>query len=73
MSKKMKEVTVCWTELHNYSADIEIPDNLSHEEGLEWVMKNTDEWGMGWREPDEIETDWDSFHIGEVDAHGAPS
>lgn len=59
----MKKVTITWTEFHNYEAEIEIPDNLSHEEELDWVMNNTDDWGMGWREPDEINTDWDSFEI----------
>lgn len=59
----MKKVQIMWTEFHNYEAEIEIPDNLSHEEELDWVMNNTDEWGMGWREPDEINTDWNSFYV----------
>ncbi len=59
----MKKVTITWTEFHNYEAEIEIPDNLSYGEDLVWVMNNTDEWGMGRREPDEIDTDWDSFEI----------
>lgn len=59
----MKKVTITWTEFHNYEAEIEIPDNLSHVEELDWVMNNTDEWGMGLREPDDINTDWDSFDI----------
>lgn len=62
----MKKVTVQWTEFHNYSAEIEIPDNISPEEELDWVMKNTDEWEMDWREPDEINTAWDSFQVYEV-------
>ena len=59
----MKKVTITWTEFHHYEAEIEIPDDLSHEEELDWVMNNTDEWGMGWRESDDINTDWDSFNI----------
>ena len=62
----MKTVQVLWSETHSYSAEIEIPDNLSHEEELDWVMNNTDDWGMGWREPDEINTDWDSFYVEEI-------
>ena len=57
----MKKVTVYWTEFHSYSADIEIPDNISNEEELDWVMNNTDVWGMDSHEPFEIETAWDSF------------
>ena len=57
----MKKVTIQWTELHNYEAQIEIPDNLSHEEELDWIMNNKDDWEMDWREPYEISTDWDSF------------
>jgi hypothetical protein len=67
----MKKVKVSWTEFHYYEAEIEIPDNLSHEEEIDWVMNNTDDWGkspeFGWREPYEINTDWDSFEIDEVD------
>ncbi len=60
----MKTVQVHWTETHSYSAEIEIPDNLSHEdEEVKWITLNTDEWEMGWREPYEIKTDWDSFYI----------
>jgi len=59
----MKKVTVEWVETHKYSADIEVPDNLSHKEELDWVMNNTDKWGMGLGFPDDIETDWDSFNI----------
>ena len=62
----MKTVQVQWNETHSYSAEIEIPDNLSKEEELDWVMNNTDDWGMGWREPDEINTDWDTFYVEEV-------
>jgi len=62
----MKKVTVQWTEFHNYEAEIEIPDNLSNEEELDWVMNNTDVWGMDSREPFEIETAWDSFSIEEI-------
>jgi hypothetical protein len=63
MIDTMKKVTVYWTEFHNYSQDIEIPDNLSNEEELDWVMNNTDEWGMGLGSPDDINTDWDGFYI----------
>ena len=62
----MKKVIVDWVEHHIYSAEIEIPDNLSPEEELEWVIHNTDDWGMDWREPDEINIDWDSFYLNEV-------
>ena len=58
-----KKVTVSWTEFHNYEAEIEIPENLSSEEAIDWVTKHTDDWGMGWREPYEINTDWDSFGV----------
>ena len=68
---KKKTVTVYWTEFHNYSAEIEIPDNLSHEsqseEELDWVMNNTHDWGMGWHKPYEINTDWYSFYIEEIE------
>ena len=62
----MKKVTITWTEFHNYEAVIEIPDNLSPQEEIDWVTLNTDDWGMGWREPIEIETDWDSFNVYEM-------
>lgn len=62
----MKKVTVQWAEFHNYEAVIEVPDNLSHEEELDWIMNNTDVWEMGWREPYEINTAWDSFQVYEV-------
>ena len=58
-----KKVVVQWTELHNYEAEIEVPDTLTEEEELDWIMYNTDEWEMGWREPYEINTDWDSFKV----------
>jgi hypothetical protein len=63
----MKKVKVFWTEFHNYSAEIEIPDNLSKEEELDWV----EDWAID-ALPDpshklyEINTDWDSFHIEEM-------
>ena len=59
----MKKVYVDWVEHHIYSAEIEIPDNLSPEEELDWVINNTDEWDMHWLAPDEINTDWDSFQV----------
>ena len=62
----MKKVYVDWVEHHVYSAEIEIPDNLSPEEERDWVLNNTDEWEMDWREPDEINIDWDSFYVNEV-------
>jgi len=62
----MKKVIVDWVEDHIYSAEIEIPDNLSPEEELDWVMNNTDDWGLEWHEPIQIETDWDSFYVHEV-------
>jgi hypothetical protein len=62
----MKKVTVSWTEFHSYSTEIEIPDNLSNEEELDWVINNTNDWSMGWHKPFEIETAWDSFVIDEV-------
>ena len=62
----MKKVIISWCEMHNYEAEIEIPDNLSPQEEIDWVVNNTDDWGMGWREPTEIETDWDSFQVEEV-------
>jgi hypothetical protein len=61
----MKKVTVYWTEFHSYSAEIEIPDNLSNKEEMNWIKENTSEWEMDWREPFEIETAWDSFVIEE--------
>ena len=60
---KTKTVTIEWTEFHNFEAEIEIPENLSGEEALDWVMMNTDTWGMDWREPYDINTDWDTFEI----------
>ena len=70
MENEMKKtasqtVRIRWTETHHYEAEIEIPDGLDPEEQVEWVQNNTDEWGLGWRDPDEINTDWDSFEIRE--------
>lgn len=62
----MKKVQVYWSEFYNYSAEIEIPDNLSNEEELDWIMNNTHDWGMGWHKPYEVNTDWDSFYIEEM-------
>jgi len=59
----MKKVTVQWTEFHNYEAEIEIPEAVDE---IDWVINNTDDWGMGLREPYEINTDWDSFYIEEI-------
>jgi hypothetical protein len=59
----MKKVIVNWYETHHYESEIEIPDNLSHEEEIDWITLNTDDWGMGWSEPYEIITDWDSFEV----------
>jgi len=56
----MKKVTVNWCEMHYYEAEIEIPDNLSHEDELYWVVGNKHKWDEGIA-PYEICTDWDSF------------
>ena len=61
----MKKVQVLWNETHSYSAEIEIPDNLSKEEELDWVMDNTDDWATV-AEPDDINTEWDTFYIEEI-------
>ena len=60
---KTKTVTVHWTEFHNYENEIEIPANLSGEEAIDWIMMNTGQCGLDWREPYDIVTDWDSFEI----------
>jgi hypothetical protein len=62
----MKKVIICWTEFHNYEAEIEIPEGLTKEEEIDWITLNTDEWDADRREPYEINTDWDSFEIEEV-------
>ena len=67
MDKKMKKVKVNWCEMHYYEAEIEIPDNLSSSEEVDWVINNQLPWGMGLREPYEICTDWDSFEVEDVD------
>ncbi len=55
-----------WTEFHNYEAEVEIPDILEGlEEELNWVMSNTNDWDLEWREPYQINIDWDSFEIDE--------
>jgi len=68
---KTKKVVVNWCEMHYYEAEIEIPDNLSYEEEIDWIINNTDDWGkspeFGWHEPYEICTDWDSFEVDEVE------
>ena len=63
----MKKVKVNWCETHYYEAEIEIPDNLSYEDEVDWVVNNTDDWGLAWREPYEISTDWDSFEVEDVE------
>jgi len=60
---KTKTITIQWTEFHNFEDEIEIPENLSGEEAIDWIFKNTGPWGLDWREPYEIVTDWDSFEI----------
>jgi hypothetical protein len=65
--KKTKKVLVNWCEKHYYETEIEIPDNLSPEEEIDWVICNTDEWKHCWLEPYEIVTDWDSFEIESID------
>ena len=62
----MKKVQVQWTEFHNYEAVIEIPDNLSPEEEIDWVTLNTADWGIEWFEPYHINIDWYSFQVYEV-------
>jgi hypothetical protein len=59
----MRKVEITWTEFHDYSAEIEVPDNLSDKETLDWIQSHTDEWGMGWQSPDDIETDWESLRV----------
>ena len=61
MAKKI----VRWTEFHNYEAEIEIPEGLDPDKETDWVMNNTAAWELGWREPYEINTDWDSFEVAE--------
>jgi hypothetical protein len=63
MKQKTKSVTILWTELHHYEAKIEIPENLSHEEEIDWIILNMDTCGMKPREPWGMNTDWDSIHI----------
>ena len=59
----MKKAKVQWTEFHNYEVEIEIPDNLSKEEEVDWVMNNSDDWGMWSSIPYDIVPHWDSFHV----------
>lgn len=61
----MKKVKVNWTEFHNYEAEIEVPEGITGEELIDWITLHTDDWGMGWREPEDITTDWDSFEVEE--------
>ena len=60
------KVQVYWSEITHYTGEIEIPDNLSKEEELNWVRNNTNEWEMDWREPDVIDIYWDTFYVEEV-------
>jgi hypothetical protein len=60
---KTKTVTIEWTEFHNYEAEIEIPTGMTEGESIGWIILNTDKWGMNWREPYEINPDYDSFEI----------
>jgi len=63
----MKKVFVDFVEHHIYSVEVEIPDNLSPEEELDWVMENRDIlFESKWPDPIEIETDWDSLNVYEV-------
>jgi len=66
--KKTRKVLVNWCEMHYYEAEIEVPANLiSDEDLIDWITLRTDDWGMGWREPYEICTDWHSFEVDEVE------
>jgi len=56
----MKKVTVNWTEFHNFSIEMEIPNNLSHEEELEYAIHADLESDP---EPYEINIDWDGLEI----------
>ena len=63
----MKKVKVYWTDLHHYSAEIEIPDNLSKEEEMYWV----EDWAIielpdPSHKPTQIIFDWDSLSIEEM-------
>ena len=60
---KTKTVTVEWFEYHNYEADIEIPAGMTEEDSIDWIIRFSDKWGMGRREPYEINPDYDSFEI----------
>ena len=55
----MKKVTVYWTEFYNFSTEMEIPDNLSHDEELDYAMHNLE----NGHEPYEKNRDWDGFEI----------
>jgi len=59
----MKKVTVYWTEFHNFSIEMEIPNNLSHEEELEYAI-HADLFPIRTpMEPYEINIDWDGVEI----------
>ena len=63
----MKKVFVDFVEHHMYSVEAEIPDNLTKDEEIDWVINNRDLLFDGvWPQPIDIETDWDSFQVNEV-------
>lgn len=61
---KTKIVQLCWTEIHSYEQEVEIPDELeTNEDIIDYVTNNADGWVFGAAEPYEINTDWDSFRV----------
>ena len=61
---KTKPITVEWTELHEFAAEVEIPAYLSTEkEAIEWLIRNMDRWGIATNGIKELNTDFDSFTV----------
>ena len=64
--KKTRKVQVEWVETHCYAAEVDVPNNISEEDELDWVLKNKSGWDAGCESYD-IHIDWLSFQIYEVE------
>ena len=57
----MKKVKVQWTEFHNYEVEIEVPEGLTSNEEMNFVMSEYCYFPLS--DPYEVNTDWDSFDV----------
>ena len=59
-----KTVTIRWSEVHDFKAEFEVPDDLTDNENiLDWVMVWESDALSSSRTPYKIITDWDSFTV----------